>query len=107
VAELLRLEEGDGPSYFRLVGELDVSNASQVGKRLQSELRRNGHLTLDTKGLTFMDSQGLHLLILLGMEASERGATVTVVNCPPQVRRLLDVSIPQGIPGVEIAEADA
>jgi anti-anti-sigma factor len=89
-----------------MVGELDVSNASHVAERLQGELRRNGRLTLDAEGLTFMDSQGLHLLILLGREASERGATLTVVNSSPQVRRLLDVSIPEGIPGVEIVEAD-
>jgi anti-anti-sigma factor len=107
VADLLRIEEGEEPGSFVLVGELDISNAPQLAERFKNELRRAGRLTLDTRGLSFMDSQGLRLLIDLGVEASQRDAAVTVLNCPPQVRRLLDISIPDGIPGVEIVEAEA
>jgi anti-anti-sigma factor len=89
------------------VGELDSSNATEVAEQLQLAFRRSGQLTLDTRGLSFMDSQGLRLLLLLGGEASERGSTITVINCSPQVRRLLDISVPQGIPGVEIVDAEA
>jgi anti-anti-sigma factor len=107
VADLLRIEEGEEPGSFLLVGELDISNAPQLAERLKNELRRAGRLTLDMRGLSFMDGQGLRLLIDLGMEASQRGAAVTVLNCSPQVRRLLDISVPHGIPGVEMVEADA
>jgi anti-anti-sigma factor len=106
VSNLLRLERvHDG--FFRLIGELDVSIAPAVTERLLTELKLARGLTLDTSGLRFMDSQGLRMLILLGREVSELETTVTVANCSNAVRRLLEVSIPNGIPGVEILEADA
>jgi anti-anti-sigma factor len=104
--DLLRLEEGDGPASFRLIGELDLSNVPQVTARLQEELHRAGQLTLDVSQLTFMDSQGLRMLIELGGEAIQRGATVRVMNCSNQVQQLLRVAVPTGIPGVEIVNVD-
>jgi anti-anti-sigma factor len=104
--KLLRLEKGEGSASFRLIGELDSSNVPEVTAELQEELRRADQLTLDTSGLTFMDSQGLRMLIELGREASQRGSSVTVINCSRQVRRLLKVAVPTGIPGVEIWAAD-
>ena len=104
--ELLRLEKGEGSGSFRLIGELDSSNAPQARSRLQDELRAADQLTLDASGLTFMDSQGIRMLIGLGMEAARKGTSVTLINCSRQVKRLLDVAVPSGIPGVDIAEAD-
>jgi anti-anti-sigma factor len=103
--ELVRLEKEEGPS-FRLIGELDVSNVPEVTDTLRDELRRANQLTLDTSGVTFMDSQGLRMLIELGKEAAERGTSVTLMNCSRQVKRVLEVAIPEGIPGVEIVGTD-
>jgi anti-anti-sigma factor len=100
--ELLRLEKDEGSTSIRLIGELDSSNVGHVADRLEEELRGADELTLDISELTFMDSQGLHLLIKLGEVAAERGSAVRLFNCPPQVKRLLDVAVPTGIPGVEI-----
>jgi anti-anti-sigma factor len=104
--ELLRLEQAEDPASFRLIGELDSSNVHQVTDRLQEELRRANQLTLDTSDLTFMDSQGLRMLIELGAEAIQRDTSVTVLNCSRQVKRLLGVAISTGIPGVNIVETD-
>jgi anti-anti-sigma factor len=94
------------PASFRLVGELDASNVDQVTARLREELSRTHQLTLDTTDLTFMGSQGLHMLIELGAEAVRLGTSVVVIRCSAQVKRLLDVAVPAGIPGVEIAEPE-
>jgi anti-anti-sigma factor len=102
--ELFSLEQADKPGSFRLVGELDIANAEAVQARLEEELERSGALTLDTADLTFMDSQGLRMLIQLGELAQKQASTVTVLNCSDQVRRLLQVAVPQGIPGVDVIE---
>jgi len=86
------------------MGELDVSNVEEVQAQLADGLRAKGRLTLDTAGLTFMDSQGLRMLILLGRLAVETGSSIRLINCTPQVQLVLDVSVPNGIPGVEIIE---
>jgi anti-anti-sigma factor len=104
--DLLRLEKEEGSASFRLVGELDASNVDQVRARLREELSRTHQLTLDTTDLTFMGSQGLHMLIGLGAEAVRLGTSVVVIRCSAQVKRLLDVAVPAGIPGVEIAERE-
>jgi anti-anti-sigma factor len=100
------VEEGNDAASFRLVGELDLSNVPQIQARFREVLRRVGQLTLDASGLTFMDSQGLRMLIELGREAEEAGTTATVLNSSPQVSRLLASAVPRGIPGVRIVEAD-
>ena len=107
MSDLLRLERFGDDASFRLVGELDISTVPGVTERLLRELSLARRLTLDTRDLRFMDSQGLRMLILLGREASALGTTVTVLNSSDAVRRLLELSIPNGIPGVEILEADA
>jgi anti-anti-sigma factor len=104
--ELLRVEEGESPASFRLIGELDLSNVPQLQARLVEKLRQARKLTLETSDLTFMDSQGLRMLIGLGTEATELGTTVIVLNPSTQVRQLLDLTVPTGIPGVEILGAD-
>jgi anti-anti-sigma factor len=104
--EILRLEKGETPGSFRLIGELDASNVPQTTVQLLDELRGAGRLTLDASELTFMDSQGLRMLIGLGTEALQREATVALVGCSGQVKRLLDVAVPAGVPGVEIVRAD-
>jgi anti-anti-sigma factor len=105
--ELLRVEqEIRGPTTHRLIGELDASNVPQVTARLQDEFRRAGHLTVDTSEITFMDSQGLRMLIVLGEEATQAGTTVMVVNCSKQVKQLLAVAVPTGIPGVRIVDPE-
>jgi anti-anti-sigma factor len=104
IVELFSLEQADEPGFFRLVGELDIANTESVQARLEKELERSSALTLDTTDLTFMDSQGLRMLIQLGEQAQKQGSTIKVVNCSRQVRRLLQVAVPQGIPGVEVIE---
>jgi anti-sigma B factor antagonist len=99
-----RLERGDEPGLFRLIGELDLSSAEQAHGRLEQELADSGRLILDTTKLDFVDSQGLRMLIALGEQAQERGTTVTVANCSDQLRRLLDMAVPKGIPGVKVLD---
>jgi anti-anti-sigma factor len=104
VEELLRLEEGDRPASFRLVGELDMSTVPVAQERLRDGLRRAGELILDTSELSFIDAQGLRMLIALGEEAVSAATVVRVISCSPQLNRLLEVAVPNGIPGVQIVQ---
>jgi anti-anti-sigma factor len=104
--EVFRLERGDTPAFFHLIGELDLSNVEEVRAQLEEELERSDGLTLDTAKLRFMDSQGLRMLIDLGEQAHHQGSTVKVVNCSGQLRRLLEIAVPSGIPGVEVIDGE-
>jgi anti-sigma B factor antagonist len=103
--DLLRVEEL-APGTFRLAGEIDVSNVDQLRTRLEKEIGTGHPLALDTSEVTFMDSQGLRMLIELGAQVARNGSTIRVLNCSKPVRRLLRVAVPEGIPGVEIGDEE-
>jgi anti-anti-sigma factor len=94
---------GEEPGSFALIGEIDVSSVEAPGERLETVLAEGRALTLDMAGVSFMDSQGLRMLIRLGRLAEERGLGPVVVLDPSEaVNRVLQVAAPGGLPGVEI-----
>jgi len=103
---LLRIVPTGIPGTVRIVGELDISNVEEAQARLEQELLNGQHLTLDTSELAFVDSQGLRMLIVLGRQAAAQGSVISLLNCPNQLKRVLDVAVPQGIPGVEVRTGD-
>ena len=104
--ELLEILPTEVPGTLRLVGELDLSNVDRVQARLAQELADNRQLTLDTSELGFIGSDGIRMLIMLGKEAVASESVVLILNCSKAVRRSLDVSVPGGIPGVEVVDAE-
>lgn len=74
-------------------GELDLSTVPQVETQIE-ELRSRGFTTivLDLRQLTFMDSTGLRLLLLLDAEARADGFRFSIVDCDGPVRRLLQLT---------------
>jgi anti-anti-sigma factor len=84
---------------LRLAGELDMATSEE----LIAALRERGDaapITLDFSRVTFMDSSGLRTLLEV---AKDRGGdTLVILDPSPQVRRLLDISLPDGAPGLEV-----
>ena len=85
---LLQIERTGSPRGFRLVGELDASNAGQLWDAISSELDQTGDLTLDLSGLAFMDSSGIQILVNAAHGLADHG-TLILVSPGPLVRRLL------------------
>jgi anti-anti-sigma factor len=100
--QLLEVVSPGPPGSFRLIGELDASNVDVVRARLEKELRLAHRLTMDASELSFMDGQGLRMLIELGAVAKREALPIWLVNSSRQVRHVLEVAVPDGIPGVEI-----
>jgi anti-anti-sigma factor len=100
------IPEGE-PGRFLVRGELEVANLEAVAERLEAELQAGRRLGLDLSGVTFIDSQGVHLLVRLSALTLELGsAPVTVIAPSEEVSRVLAIAVPEGIPGLEIREAD-
>ena len=78
-----------------LRGELDLVTVSKVAEVLEGlELQAEGvrHLVLDLRGLTFMDSSGLHELIKQNEFARSNRHNLAVVRGTEAIERLLDVT---------------
>lgn len=82
---------------LRLVGEIDMSTADTLARILTAEREKGRELSLDLSAVTFIDSTGLR--VLLSFAISDR---IVVVQPSRAVKRLFDVAIPDGVPGMEI-----
>lgn len=83
------------PEVARLVlqGELDIATSPQA----EAELRRlegegAATIVLDLRGLTFMDSTGLRLLVAADARARESGHRLAIVRGPGPVHRVLEIT---------------
>jgi anti-anti-sigma factor len=91
------------PPGYRLIGELDVSNADSVGDMLEGEILAGRDLSLDLSGLTFMDSSGLKVVYRLARAASRRGGAPVTLRSPARsVQRLFDIALPATVPGIRV-----
>jgi anti-anti-sigma factor len=71
-------------------GELDMASRGALDARLQ-ELWESGwtSVVVDLRGLTFMDSSGVHLLLDHHRRASAAGARLSFIDGTPTVARTL------------------
>jgi anti-sigma B factor antagonist len=74
---------------FRLVGEVDLSNADEL--RALAPETDDGDLVLELSGLAFMDSTGLRGMIELA-RGLEPGGRLVLRNPSPAVDRLFEVT---------------
>jgi anti-sigma B factor antagonist len=71
-------------------GELDLATAPQLEGEVQA-LRSRGFasIVLDLRELTFMDSTGIRMLLMLDDAARTDGYAFAIVDCEGPVRRVL------------------
>ena len=73
-------------------GDVDLETADALRDELQLALSRAGHVIVDLRGVTFMDSSGLRLLVEITREADRVAGELSVVRGPRAVQRLFEVS---------------
>ncbi len=74
-------------------GELDLAAASSLEEELDRALTSGSQLiVIDLKGLDFIDSTGLSVLVRAHQRAQEAGLNLGLVNPGAQVERLLSLT---------------
>jgi anti-sigma B factor antagonist len=74
---------------LRVSGELDIATAPQLVHALGCAQVDAALVILDLRGLEFMDSCGVHLIVAASGRAREAGGRLVVVRGPVQVERIL------------------
>ena len=91
----------DGSGTLVVAGEIDILTASTLEPALQSLADSGGTVILDMRGVSFMDSTGLHA-ILAATEALKGRGTLLLRHPQPIVVRVLQVTgllpVPDGVP---------
>jgi anti-sigma B factor antagonist len=94
----LRILPLDEPRRYNLAGELDASTANLLAEVLRKESRAAGDLVLDISGVSFMDSSGVHVL-MVGSGWLRDGHLILRNPAPPidSVFELVDIERVKGI----------
>jgi len=82
-------------ALIELRGELDIATVAKVADLLDGlETTPDGirHVVLDLRGLTFMDSSGLHELLRQNDYARSNRHNLAVVRGPETIQRLLELT---------------
>lgn len=90
----VEVERTNGMAIVRVFGEVDISNADEIGKALEEATgdRRERHL-IDLTATSYFDSAGIRLLFVLATRLQERRQELVVV-APESgiVRRVLELT---------------
>ena len=72
-------------------GEIDLATADAVRADLHAALERSGNVVLDLREVTFMDTQGLAVVIETQQSSAEDGTRFAITRAPDHVHRLFDM----------------
>lgn len=88
------IENKQDTLIVRLRGEIDLVVADNLRKELDDVLDKEAskNLLLNLKGVYFIDSSGLGVLLGRYKKVSRNGGKVFIVSPQPQVRKILDLS---------------
>jgi len=72
----------------RLAGEIDLANASEVGREIARRTAAAEAVLLDLTGVSFLDSAGVRLLDILVGDLDDRGTPIRLVVGAAGVARM-------------------
>ena len=87
---LLEIQEASEPRTFRLIGEMDISNAETLAAMLERKAEGEGDITLDLSELTFIDSSGIRVL-LRAMDRLDGKGRLVLKSPTSSVRHVLSL----------------
>jgi anti-sigma B factor antagonist len=98
----LRIHHDPAAHTVHLTGELDYASAPDLVAALAEAVDGTSDLQLDLRGLGFMDSTGIHVIVNVARTLAGYGTLVLVGPTPPVARVLELTGIIGQIPNVEL-----
>jgi anti-anti-sigma factor len=89
----VEMETREGMPVARISGEVDLSNAAEIGAGLRGSIPQEAPgLVVDLSATRYLDSAGLHVLFDLGRRLRDRGQSLRlVVPAGSPVERLIGI----------------
>ena len=84
--------EHDGYVVITVGGELDLATAPELASLADQLTPTATNVIVDATQLSFCDSSGLRVLVLLANDRQAAGGVVAIVNAQPTVRRVLEIT---------------
>jgi anti-sigma B factor antagonist len=88
------IEEAAGRAVVALEGELDIAAVAEIEPELE-RLERGGlsALVLDLRGVTFLDSSGIRMILAADARARAQARRLVVVPGPEPVHRVFELAL--------------
>ena len=85
--------EAENATHVKLSGDLDLSTAKRAEEAIEAA-ERSGAATVvvDLRGLSFMDSTGLRVIVSADKRARRSNKRVVIVQGPAPVRRVFEIT---------------
>lgn len=87
------VERRDGTVVVSLAGDLDLASAPRLDESLHGCEDGADIVILDLRGLTFMDSSGLRVILAADARARSRGGRLVLIAGPPGVQRVFQLTL--------------
>jgi anti-sigma B factor antagonist len=81
----------DAAQLLVVRGEVDLATVEAVRAQLTPALEHADKVVLDLREVTFMDTQGLAVVIEAQQSAAESGTRFVIVRAPEHVHRLFEM----------------
>ena len=89
----VEVRNADATTVISVSGELDLASSPALEEELERVAQSDAQLVVvDLRGLEFMDSTGLSVLVRAHQRAEENGRRLGLVNGSQQVQRLLTLT---------------
>ena len=89
----VEVRNADATTVISVSGELDLASSPALEEELERVAQSDAQLVvIDLRGLEFMDSTGLSVLVRAHQRAEENGRRLGLVNGSQQVQRLLTLT---------------
>lgn len=91
---LINIETLRGAVVVRPAGEIDLGVSEQLRTSIDAALEQyeTGHLIINLKGVSYIDSSGLGVLLGRYKRLAAAGGKVSLVDPRPQVKKILELS---------------
>ena len=94
----ISVEHGREEVTVVVVGELDLATADELGHAVAQVLAAAvADIALDLRGVDFIDSTGLRMLLSLRNDAKRNGHGLTLVSPAPTVQRIFALTGTRGL----------
>ncbi|TML84838.1 MAG: STAS domain-containing protein [Actinobacteria bacterium] len=88
-----RVASDNGPLVIQARGELDLGTAPRLWDALAGVLDDNhGELVIDLEGVSFMDAQGIKILVRALKHVETNGGKLVLRSPQPPARRVLELT---------------
>jgi anti-anti-sigma factor len=87
-------EDRDGRALLTLHGELDLATAPEFEHLVNESIDEGREVVVDLRGLAFMDSSGIRVLVAAHARAGRAGTRLVVVRPGPEsaVAKIVEVA---------------